>query len=190
MYDVFAMYDVFRSQHAESSKSSSSALIPFLQDKWLIVAHHVAIGVVFTPMIALKLDHDPGQLLVACALVMEGSTPFVSARAVLSQLGLKSSFVYLLNGVAMIIVFLSCRILVYPAFFWAYSQQRSISFLETFNRIPLWPCKSVLLLVLALQSYWFVIMIRGAARIVAGKQEASAAVNGNGVISSNGKKAQ
>jgi hypothetical protein len=41
--------------------------------------------------------------------LMEASTPFVSLRAVLSRLDMKSSFAYVCNGIAMVAVFFCCR---------------------------------------------------------------------------------
>ncbi len=52
--------------------ATRSVLSAFLRRKSLIVAHHVAVGTVLTPLMATRLGHDPGELMVACALVMEG----------------------------------------------------------------------------------------------------------------------
>ncbi len=62
------------------------------------------------------------------------STPFVSARAVLSHLGLKRTRSYLINGVLMLAAFLACRVLVYPAFFDAYARQRGITWTQALGR--------------------------------------------------------
>ncbi len=57
----------------EDRQSSPASLLPaFLRRKALIVAHHVAVGTVLTPLMASRLAHEPGELMVACALVMEG----------------------------------------------------------------------------------------------------------------------
>ncbi len=58
----------------------------------------------------------------------------MSARAVLSHLGLKRSRAYLVNGVLMLAAFLACRVLVYPAFFVAYAAQRGIPYSEALAR--------------------------------------------------------
>ncbi len=54
---------------------------------------------------------------------MEASTPFVSLRAVLANLGLKSSRRYAVNGVVMIGVFFTCRILLVPYVYYLYGRQ-------------------------------------------------------------------
>ncbi len=47
--------------------------------------------------------------MIACALIFEASTPFVSLRAILSHLEMKSSLLYLLNGILMVVTFFACR---------------------------------------------------------------------------------
>ena len=59
--------------------------------------------------------------MIAAALIMEASTPFVSFRSVLSQLhGMRHSRTYIVNGIAMVIAFFTSRILIYPIFYTAY----------------------------------------------------------------------
>ena len=67
--------------------------------------------------------------MIAAALIFEASTPFVSLRAVLSQLdGMRHSRLYMFNGIAMVIVFFSCRILIYPIFYKCYGISNNYSF--------------------------------------------------------------
>ncbi len=165
-YDLYAMYVVFEAQWREG-RESSSALWAYLRRKFLIVAHHVVVGSVLTPIMATRLDHEPGELMVACALVMEGSTPFVSARAVMSHLGMKRTKAYLINGVLMLAAFFSCRVLVYPAFFVAYARHRpGLTALSAAARVPAWPCGVCLVAVLAPQLYWFRAMVKGAVKVL------------------------
>ena len=130
-----------------------------------MVAHHLAIGGFFTPMMTQFLDHEPGALMVASALVFEASTPFVSARAVLSHLGLKKSMAYVCNGLAMMGVFFACRLLVFPGFYWAYSARRGLGFLEGLFRTPPM-CACFMTLVALPQIYWFKMMLNGAVKVV------------------------
>ena len=64
-------------------------------------------------------------MMIAAALIMEASTPFVSLRSVLSQLdGMRHSRLYIANGIAMVVAFFSCRILIYPIFYTVYGKIR------------------------------------------------------------------
>ena len=47
--------------------------------------------------------------MIACALIFEASTPFVSLRSILSNMEMKSSLLYLANGLLMVSVFFCCR---------------------------------------------------------------------------------
>ena len=68
-------------------------------------------------------------MMIAAALIFEASTPFVSLRAVLSQLdGMRHSRLYMFNGIAMVIAFFSCRILIYPIFYKCYGISNDYSF--------------------------------------------------------------
>ena len=70
-----------------------------------------------------------GDMMIAAALIFEASTPFVSLRAVLSQLdGMRHSRLYMFNGIAMVIVFFSCRILIYPIFYRCYGISNDYQF--------------------------------------------------------------
>ena len=68
-----------------------------------------------------------GDMMIAAALIFEASTPFVSLRSVLSQLdGMRHSRLYMFNGIAMVIAFFSCRILIYPIFYKCYGISNKI----------------------------------------------------------------
>merc|ERR1712039_1132601 len=96
-----------------------------------MMAHHLVIALFFIPLMMRHLsDHEPGDLMIACALVFEASTPFVSLRAILSNMNLKSSLVYLANGFLMVIVFFCCRILIFPWFYFVYGRSRGLTVIE------------------------------------------------------------
>lgn len=90
-YDLVAMYKVYQLQAKAGDQSfgsnpdqnsngiakkvshhqSSISPLSFFKARPLIVLHHVAIGGIFTPMMMTCLDHDPGELMIACALIFE-----------------------------------------------------------------------------------------------------------------------
>lgn len=139
----------------------------YIEDNPLIFAHHALIGLVLIPMMSLKYSrHEPGDMMIAAALIMEASTPFVSFRSVLSQLhGMRHSRTYIINGVAMVIAFFTCRILIYPIFYTAYGIQRNITMFQAILRTP-WHCSLWMIMTLMPQLYWFRIMFIGALKVV------------------------
>ncbi len=169
LYDVYAMYVAYVAKRNDQEKGTNLKLevsvLEFFRANSLIVVHHLLVGAVFTPIMMRRLDHEPGELMVACALVFEASTPFVSLRAILSYVGLKRSPLYIANGAAMVLVFLCCRILIYPAFYVAYAAQRGLGFWQAVARTPI-RCSLYMLGVLAPQLYWLGIMVRGAAKVL------------------------
>jgi hypothetical protein len=159
LYDTVAMFKVF-------AATTSSSVLTFVSKQPLIVLHHVLLAVLFTPLMMTRLDHEPGDLMIACALVFETSTPFVSLRAVLAHLGLKKSLAYTANGLCMMLVFFCCRILVYPFFYWTYGRQRGLTAWEAVAATPPF-CAVYMAMVLAPQLYWFRVMVNGARKLVA-----------------------
>lgn len=131
-----------------------------------MVAHHLLLSFVCIPLVICCRDHEPGDLMVACALLMEASTPFVSMRAILHKLDLKDSTLYVLNGLVMVVVFFCCRILIYPAFLHVYGVDRGgLTVLGVWRSIPA-RCQFWMVLSLLPQLYWFRVMLRGALKIV------------------------
>ena len=103
--------------------------------------------------------------MLACALLMEASTPFVSLRAILYNLHLRHSVIYVLNGIVMVFVFFWCRIGIYPWFYHVHSLATQVTFMEAVMRTP--PrCATWLILALLLQLHWFRIMFLGAVKVV------------------------
>ena len=73
-----------------------------------------------------RRDHPGGDPMLACALLMEASTPFVSMRSILYNLKLRHSWIYVANGLIMVLVFFLCRIAVYPWYFYVYGSAKGI----------------------------------------------------------------
>jgi len=134
----------------------------FVRANPLISAHHLVIALVFAPMMTYMFrSHEPGLLMLGAAFVLESSTPFVTLRSVLADLGLKNSLAYLINGLALIMIFFLCRIAIYPVFFKVYADSRGVTFVEGLARPPL-TCYFYVLLTLLPQLYWFRLLVKGA----------------------------
>ena len=83
-YDVVAMYAVF--------KAGTAAIAPqagwtdFLAARPLIIVHHLVIPLIVVPFFFM-VGAVRGDYLIAAFVLMEASTPFVSARRILEILG-------------------------------------------------------------------------------------------------------
>jgi len=109
-----------------------------------------------------------GDFLEACFVCMELSTPFVAFRIILSELGLKESKLYAINGIAMMVSFFTCRVFVFPFMYWMYGRALRISGWDVPYAIP-WHCNIGCIGLMGLQLYWFSLMVRGALRILTKK---------------------
>ena len=180
IYDMYAMYEVYLAKNRQKAggqphnngsqdtvyaHNGNKNFLSFLRNNPLMSAHHLVIALVFIPMMAKCRDHEPGNLMIAAALVMEASGPFVSMRSIMSDLGLKHTTLYMANGLAMIFVFFMCRIAVYPMFYKTYGNLRNISTYEAVWRTPT-HCLTFILLTLLPQLYWFRLIARGAMKVV------------------------
>jgi len=169
LYDFFAMIEVHIARLDETGSSESDKTIRgFLKNQPLISIHHLALSLFFIPLMVNRRDHYPGDPMLACALLMEASTPFVSLRAILYNLHLRQSLIYVLNGIVMVFVFFWCRIGIYPWFFHVHSLATQTTFMEAVMKTP--PrCATWVILALLLQLHWFKIMLFGAIKVVGEK---------------------
>ncbi|CAH2237151.1 jg11124 [Pararge aegeria aegeria] len=124
-----------------------------------------------------------GDCVFGFVYLMELSTPFVSLRGVLSRLRLKGSRAYLLNGLAMLLAFLLCRVLSLPYACLLYSRGVGLPYLEkspcdyhcertaglqALRSLPA-GCKLSIGILLLPQLYWFCLMSAGAVRVLAAR---------------------
>lgn len=82
-------------------------------------------------MTPLKRARDNfGDCIFGHIFLMEISTPFVSARGILSAFDLKKSLFYVVNGVLMMLTFAIFRVLMWPYLFYRFSIEAKISVLQ------------------------------------------------------------
>jgi len=181
LYDFFAMIEVYIARLDEtdtSTNESDRTISGFVRNNPLISIHHLALSLFFIPLMVNRRDHYPGDPMLACALLMEASTPFVSLRAILYNLHLRHSVIYVLNGLVMVFVFFWCRIGIYPWFYHVHSIAKQITFIDAVMKTP--PrCATWLILALVLQLHWFKIMLFGALKVVRQKFGNSNSRNSN-----------
>lgn len=85
-------------------------LDPYLRGAYSTVLHHLAV----ITGIAMCLYHQLFMFFVVYRLLSEFSTPFVDLRAVISAVGDKKGWLYMLASLGMMISFFLCRIVVIP----------------------------------------------------------------------------
>uniref|UniRef100_A0A4W5QCX7 TLC domain-containing protein n=1 Tax=Hucho hucho TaxID=62062 RepID=A0A4W5QCX7_9TELE len=152
-FDIYAMYlSNYHSQkvkgHKAYRKHSLLTIKLFLLRHPLLVVHHMVLLTVFMTGVG-------GDFFIGCFFMAEFSTPFVSLGNVLIQLGLEDSWLHRVNGVMVLLSFLTCRILLFPYMYWVYGQQYIIPFHKVPFHLPL-HCNLANLSILAPQIYLFV----------------------------------
>mmetsp|Transcript_23272 Transcript_23272/g.54965 ORF Transcript_23272/g.54965 Transcript_23272/m.54965 type:complete len:314 (+) Transcript_23272:51-992(+) len=134
--------------------------------------HHVLVLVVWWQLTAGRYAQGPATVAMLC----EFSTPFVAMRWFLDRAGMKSSTLYIVNGMTMLISFLIFRVILY-----SYMLVRIYHMQDGFLRIPV--LNRCLFLLgyfggAALQYFWFFKIARGAYKtLTAGPPEDKAAAS-------------
>lgn len=164
-YDLWSMYYVWIHDASRILPADlPNRLKIFIASQPLIVAHHLFIGTIGF-LIIVWWRGGLGDCVFGFVYLMELSTPFVSARVILSKLKLKSSIIYLCNGLLMLGTFLLCRVLVFPYAGYLYMQSTRMNFWQAMWSLP-WAVKVVVPILLLPQIYWFSLMLVGAMKIL------------------------
>ena len=86
LYDMMSMFLVHNTMTTDQVSVSRSALTQFLRDRPLMVCHHIIVPVL---VFLVSYRNGLGDCLIGAVLLMEASTPFVSARVILVYLDMK-----------------------------------------------------------------------------------------------------
>ena len=121
IYDLIAMYYSHSKQPDSKGLPWKEHFKLYLHRNSLMVAHHIILIFLLFP--ALVYYSGMGDFFTGCFYLTEISTPFVNMRVILSKFGLKSSKLYILNGVMMTVVFALCRVVMFPFMYMSYLQQ-------------------------------------------------------------------
>lgn len=136
----------------------------FILRNKIIFLHHL-----FIPTVGLlgvmTLRRKFGDCVFMFLYTMEFSTIFVNIRLILHRLRMTSSVWYFANGIAMLVSFFICRIVLLPYMFYAYIKLFDLSVLDAIKNIPL-VCHFTIALFMILQVYWLGLMLRVTARLL------------------------
>ncbi|XP_068249845.1 TLC domain-containing protein 3A-like isoform X2 [Palaemon carinicauda] len=147
-------------------RSFLGCMTSYIKRRALLVAHHVVIAFILCPVLVYR--DGIGDFFVGCFYCVELSGPFTNMRIVLSRFGLKDSKWYVSNGIAMIVSFALCRIMLIPYMYITYGYTYQLNVIEVIRKIPL-HCNLGCLLVLLPQIHWLRLMILGAVKLCKGK---------------------
>ncbi|XP_075594880.1 ceramide synthase [Balearica regulorum gibbericeps] len=169
IYDVYAMFlchwhrGRVKGHEVAPPPSLRAAAGAYLRKDMLMVLHHAAMVLVCFPVAALWRQ-GKGDFFLGCLLMAELSTPFVCLGKVLILYKRQHTVLHKLNGVALLVTFLLCRVLLFPYLYWAYGRQRGMSLLQVPGALP--PVyNAAAAALLAPQLYWFALICRGAWRL-------------------------
>ncbi|KAM4531555.1 ceramide synthase-like [Odontesthes bonariensis] len=168
VYDIYAMFLCYWHKlqvkgHEESGHrggSMSAAVGGYLRREVLMVLHHVFM-VAFCFPASLLWRRGRGDYFQGVLFLAELSTPSVCLGKVLIQYKKQHTLLHKVNGVFMLLAFFSCRVLLFPYLYYAYSRYASIPV----HAVPLvapWQCNLGAALLWPLQVYWFTLICRGA----------------------------
>lgn len=134
IYDLAAMYYSHCLKEDSKGLSWSDHTKKYFKANTLMIAHHIILIFILFP--ALVYYSNMGDFFTACFYLTEISTPFVNMRVILTKIGLKSTRLYIVNGVLMTIVFALCRVVMFPYMYLTYLQQahKGIPYLQAMMR--------------------------------------------------------
>ncbi|XP_009878331.1 PREDICTED: uncharacterized protein LOC104281964, partial [Charadrius vociferus] len=131
IYDVYAMFlchwhrGRVKGHEVAPPPSLRAAAGAYLRKDFLMVLHHAAMVLVCFP-VATLWRQGKGDFFLGCLLMAELSTPFVCLGKVLILYQRQHTALHKLNGVALLLTFLLCRVLLFPYLYWAYGRHRGL----------------------------------------------------------------
>uniref|UniRef100_A0A8D0DBI6 TLC domain containing 3B n=1 Tax=Sander lucioperca TaxID=283035 RepID=A0A8D0DBI6_SANLU len=150
-YDIYAMFLCYRHRlQVKGHEGVGAAVAGYLRREKLMVLHHVFM---------VLWRQGKGDFFQGVLFLAELSTPFVCLAKVLIQ----HTLLHKVNGVLMLLTFFSCRVLLFPYLYYAYSRYASIP-LYAVPLVAPWQCNLGAALLWPLQLYWFTLICRGALR--------------------------
>ncbi|KAM9346004.1 ceramide synthase-like [Symphorus nematophorus] len=170
-YDIYAMFLCYWHKlqvkgHEEKEgfrvRSMGAAVVGYLRRERLMVLHHIFM-VIFCFPASLLWRQGKGDFFQGVLFLAELSTPSVCLGKVLIQYKKQHTLLHKVNGGLMLLTFFSCRVLLFPYLYYAYSRYASIP-VYTVPLVAPWQCNLGAALLWPLQLYWFTLICRGALR--------------------------
>lgn len=167
IYDLMSMYLVHNTLTKDWVSVSRTEVANFLRERSLIVCHHIIVPVL---VFLVSYRNGLGDCLIGTVLLMEASTPFVSARVVLVHFDMKGSKLYFVNGMAMLVTFFLCRVMLLPSLYLWYSASTGLGLLSSILAMPT-HCHIATISLWLPQLVWFNKMVKGSIKLLSEKEK-------------------
>lgn len=163
-YDLVSMYMVSSLEEKNHVTWSLGEVLSFCKKRPVIILHHICVPMIgYNTMLFLRSGQ--GDCILGGAFLMESSTPFVSMRVILCHLNMRSSSLYVVNGLAMLFTFFVCRILVFPCMYVWYGASVGLSMWQAVASLH-WFCHAGVIALTLPQLFWFTKMVKGSIKII------------------------
>lgn len=163
-YDLVSMYIVSSTEEKDHVTWSLGEIVQFCRKRPVIILHHICVPMIgYNTMLFLR--GKTGDCILGGAFLMESSTPFVSMRVILCHLNMRSSGLYVINGLAMLFTFFVCRILVFPCMYIWYGASVGMSTWQAIASLH-WYCHAGVIALTLPQLFWFAKMVKGSIKII------------------------
>ncbi|XP_030196988.1 ceramide synthase-like [Gadus morhua] len=164
VFDIYTMFLCYRHRLQVKGHEGGVGVGGYLRRELLLVLHHLFMVLACCPA-SLFCRQGRGDFFQGLLFLAELSTPFVCLGKVLIQFQQQKTLLHKLNGALMILVFFCCRVLLFPYMYLTYSRYLRVPLLRVPLEVP-WPCNLGAGLLMALQVHWFLLICRGALRLL------------------------
>lgn len=130
-----------------------------------LVAHHTAALV----SCARALLSQQAHTYTLAMLIMEATTPLVNARWLMDKAGMRAHPAYLFNGIGLFLAWVVFRLLLFVPFLQHIAQH--LDELHQLSRVDTCVIIAVPVLLLSLNMFWFVKIVRGAFKLIISKKK-------------------
>jgi len=162
IYDMLSMFLVHNTMNRDQVSVSRRTLTQFLRDRPLMVCHHIIVPVL---VFLVSYRNGLGDCLIGAVLLMEASTPFVSARVILVYFGMKETTLYVINGLLMLVTFFLCRVVLLPSLYMWYFASTGLGVMPSLMVMPA-HCHIATISLWLPQLVWFNKMVKGSIKLL------------------------
>ncbi|CAL8147255.1 unnamed protein product [Orchesella dallaii] len=166
IYDIVSMFYVSTLEEGRGRRESCWRKVwRYMKSSPLMLVHHLGLVTGGFLVGILRDTTRPADFIVGTVYLMEASTPFVSFRSILSTMKMKSSLLYMVNGILLLLFFPFFRILnlIYTAYLYGLEEGMTVEEV-LYGMSPGWKITFVALV--APQVYWCRLILLGATRMI------------------------
>ncbi|OQV17969.1 putative Protein FAM57A [Hypsibius exemplaris] len=160
----YLLYDMIVMMLTDYRKADGQpSFMQICRGQFSIYFHHAFFCILGPPM-ALFLRDGKADNIIGCFLTMEIPVVFLHLHHVFSMFGKAGTRLYMVNGAVTLLTYFIFRIMIFPWMFYRLAMRKGVAFLQIHNHISKF-CTIGSLAFLAMQVYWFILLIRKAFRV-------------------------